>query len=101
MPVPFGRDVASDDLDVRFLARAMALALQPDLAPSRAAEALVAMAGSGPAAPEAAWRARSRLEAAYGHRPRARTERAIEALTIAIADLHARRAGTEAGEPLD
>lgn len=76
---------AHSDLDQRLQARALVLALEPRLTPGQVADALVAMAGATPAAPIAARRALARLRSANRLRPSARTERAIEALGLALA----------------
>ncbi|HEX2701273.1 MAG TPA: hypothetical protein VHM89_13820 [Acidimicrobiales bacterium] len=78
------------DLDQRLQARALVLAIEPRFTARGAAEALVAMAGASPAAPIAARRALARLETANLHRPSERTERAIEALALALAAVQER-----------
>lgn len=85
------------DLDQRLRARALVLALEPRLTAGQAADSLVAMAGLTPAAPIAARRALARLRSANSHRPSARTERAIEALVLALARVQ--RRGTVAEAP--
>lgn len=79
------------DLDHRLQARALVLALEPRMTPGQVADALVAMAGATPAAPIAARRALARLRSANRLRPTARTERAIEALGLALARVQQRR----------
>lgn len=91
MSMSFTREVAHVDLEVRVRARAVVLALRPDLAPADAAEELVALVADAAGAVVAVRRARARLEAAYAHHPRARTERAIAALGLAHLALVDRR----------
>lgn len=89
--------IVSDDralhshLDLRLQARAMVLALQPRLAPTEVAEALVTMAGVTPAGPIAARRALLRLQTANSLRPSERTQRAIQALGLTLTRVQERR----------
>lgn len=78
------------DLGLRLRARALVLTLEPTLTAAQVADALVDMAGVTPAAPIAARRALARLESANSLRPSARTERAIQALGIALARVQER-----------
>ena len=75
---------AHAELDHRLQARALALALRPDVDTDLAAESLVAMAGDTPAAPIAVRRALERLECAAAVRPSSLTGKAVEALTLAL-----------------
>lgn len=75
---------AHADLDQRLQARALALALRPDVSAELAADSLVVMAGATPAAPIAVRRARDRLESANGLRPNPLTGKALEALNLAL-----------------
>lgn len=86
-----GAPRAHPDLDHRLQARALALALRPDVTADLAAESLVAMAGATPAAPIAVRRALERLETANGVRPNDLTSRAVEALAIALGRVGDRR----------
>lgn len=79
-----GTPRAHPDLGLRLQARALALALRPDVSAELAADSLVAMAGATPAAPIAVRRARDRLETANGVRPNALTGKAVEALNLAV-----------------
>ena len=72
------------DLDHRLQARALALALRPDVTAERVADSLVVLAGATPAAPIAVRRARDRLESANGIRPNPLTGKAVEALSLAL-----------------
>jgi hypothetical protein len=82
---------AHADLDRRLQARALALALRPDVSADLAAESLVAMAGATPAAPIAVRRALERLQTANGVRPNDLTGRAVEALAITLGRVGGRR----------
>ncbi|HVM01315.1 MAG TPA: hypothetical protein VM263_01495 [Acidimicrobiales bacterium] len=82
---------ARADLDHRLQARALVLALRPDVSADLAAESLVAMAGPTPAAPIAVRRALERLESAHGVRPNPLTGRAVEALALALGRVGAGR----------
>lgn len=79
-----GTPLRTHDLDHRLQARALALALRPDVSADLAADSLVVMAGATPAAPIAVRRARDRLESANGVCPNALTGKAVEALTLAL-----------------
>lgn len=74
-------------LDHRLRARAIVLALRPDISSDQAADELVAMAGPSPAAPIAVRRALSRLRFANSLRPNRLTAAAVEALDLADARL--------------
>lgn len=89
---------AHPDLDHRLQARALALALRPDVTADLAAESLVAMAGATPAAPIAVRRALERLETANGVRPNDLTGRAVEALAIALGRVGDRRRRVRAAD---
>lgn len=86
-----GAPRARSDLDHRLQARALALALRPEVSADIAAESLVAMAGATPAAPIAVRRALERLETANGVRPSDLTGRAVEALAITLGRVGDRR----------
>jgi hypothetical protein len=93
-----GAPRARSDLDHRLQARALALALRPDVSADLAADSLVAMAGATPAAPIAVRRALERLETANGVRPNDLTGRAVEALAIALGRVGNRRPRLAAGD---
>lgn len=98
LDVARGAPRARSDLDHRLQARALALALRPDVNTDLAAESLVAMAGATPAAPIAVRRALERLETANGVRPNDLTGRAVEALAIALGRVGDRRPRRAAGD---
>jgi len=74
-------------LDLRLQAKALVLALEPDLAPLDAAAALSAAAGTREVGAIATRRALRRILLVHANRPTERTARAVEALQLAAGRL--------------